>query len=122
MRQLNFLIIFTVCLALVLFGLENTELVRIQIVPGYEVQAPLAIEMIVALGVGALVAWVFGAWSRLLRQLEGARDQRELRSKDEQIQSLTQDIEGYKAELDKQRQLLLPPEEQRPPSASDAST
>jgi len=111
MRQLNFLLIFTVCLALVLFGLENTELVPIQIVPGYIVQGPLSIELIIAMGLGAVLAWLFGAWNQLLRQIDNARDQRALRSKEEQIQTLNQDIETYKAELEKQQKQPLLPED-----------
>lgn len=78
MRQINFLIIFIFCLALVLFGLENPELATIQIVKGIQVQAPLSVELILAMAIGAVVAWLFSLWTRLLRMLES---QTEIRQK-----------------------------------------
>lgn len=40
MRQVNFVVIFVICLALVLFAIENTEPVIIHIVRGLDVEAP----------------------------------------------------------------------------------
>ncbi len=105
MRQINFLMIFVFCLALVLFSLENTELAIIQIVPDVQVQAPLAIELILAMGVGAVLAWVFSLWTRFGRLL---MSRSEIRQRDVRIQELEQNIEHYKAELQEQ-QLTLPP-------------
>lgn len=102
MRQINFVIIFAACLALVLFGLENTEPVAVQIVEGVEVQAPLAIELIVAMGIGAVLAWIFSIWARLQHQLESRRSIRQIRSKDKQIEKLEEDIKHYKEELEGQ--------------------
>ncbi|MBW4648823.1 MAG: LapA family protein [Kastovskya adunca ATA6-11-RM4] len=106
MRQINFVIIFAVCLALVLFSLENTEPVAIQVVNGVQVQAPLSIELILAMGIGAVLAWLFSVWTRLQRQIESRQDLRKLRSKDERIEDLEQNIEQYKAELEEKQQLL----------------
>ena len=58
MRQINFLIIFAVCLAVVLFSLQNTQPTTVKIVQGIEVQAPLAIELLLAMWFGAVIAWV----------------------------------------------------------------
>jgi uncharacterized integral membrane protein len=103
MRQLNFVIIFVVCLALVLFGIQNTEPVAIKIVDGVQVQAPLSIELIVAMGVGAVLAWIFSVWTRL-QQLLNMRQ--EVRVRETRIHELEQDIERYKAEI--QERPLLP--------------
>lgn len=103
MRQINFLIIFAMCLALVLFSLQNTEPVAIQIVEGIKFQAPLSIELILAMGLGAILAWVFNIWSRLLRYMESRETLREVRSKEERIQQLEQDVERYKAEVEEQQ-------------------
>lgn len=103
MRQLNFLIIFATCLALVLFSLQNTEPVAIQIVEGIKFQAPLSIELILAMGLGAILAWVFNIWSRLLRYMDSREALREVRSKEERIQQLEQDVERYKAEVEEQQ-------------------
>ncbi len=104
MRQINFVIIFVVCLALVLFGIENTEPVSIKIVEGLNVQAPLSVELIVAMGIGAVLAWIFSVWARVQGLL--ARGQ-EIRKRDAKIETLEEDIERYKAEVE-QRQPLLP--------------
>lgn len=103
MRQVNFVMIFVISLALVIFGIENTELVKIRIVEGLEIQAPLSIELIVAMGIGAVLAWVFSVWIQVQRLLES---QREIRDRDSRIEVLEQDIERYKAEVEEQR--LLP--------------
>ncbi len=104
MRQINFLMIFIFCLALVLFSLENTDLGTIRIVEGVEVQAPLSVELILAMGVGAVLAWVFSVWTRLQRRLLSRPD----RAREERIQELERNIEQYKAEIQDQ-QLTLPP-------------
>ena len=103
MRQVNFVMIFVICLALVLFGIENTELVKIRFVEGLEIQAPLSIELIIAMGIGAVLAWVFSVWIQVQRLLES---QREIRERDTRIEVLEQDIERYKAEVEEQQRLL----------------
>jgi uncharacterized integral membrane protein len=107
MRQINFLIIFAVCLALVLFSLENTEPTSIQIVEGVQVQAPLAIELILAMGLGATLAWIFSVWARLQQQLASRQTVHQMRSKDERIQELEQNVERFKAEIEEQRLPVL---------------
>lgn len=103
MRQINFLIIFVICLALVLFGIENTEPAVIRFVEGVQIQAPLSIELILAMGIGAVLAWVFSVWTQLQRMVDTGR---EIRQKELQIEELQQDVERYKAEIQEQRQLL----------------
>lgn len=103
MRQVNFLIIFVICLALVLFGIENTEPAVIRVVQGVQVQAPLSIELILAMGIGAVLAWVFSVWTQLQRMI-GTR--KELQVREERIGELEQDVERYKAEIQEQQRLL----------------
>ncbi|MBD2019684.1 LapA family protein [Leptolyngbya sp. FACHB-36] len=103
MRQINFVIIFVICLALVLFGIENTEPAVIRIVEGVQLQAPLSIELILAMGVGAVLAWVFSVWTQLQRM---ADTNRQVRDKDTVIQKLEEDVERYKAEIQEQQRLL----------------
>jgi lipopolysaccharide assembly protein A len=107
MRQINFLIIFAFCLALVLFSMENTEPVAIRIIPEVQVQAPLAIELILAMGLGAILAWFFSIWTRLQQQLGSRQAVRQIRSKEEQIEKLEQDVERYKAEIEQQQLPVL---------------
>ncbi len=103
MRQINFVVIFVICLALVLFGIENTEPVPIKLVKGIQLQAPLSIELIMAMGVGAVLAWVFSVWTRVQRLLDSGK---EVRVKETRIQELEEDVQRYKAEIEQQR--LLP--------------
>ena len=106
MRQINFLIIFVIALALVLFSLENTEPAVIHIVKDIQVQAPLSVELILAMGVGAVLAWVFSVWSQFQRLLESRKDAQQIRQREDRIQELEQDLERYKAEIEEQQHLL----------------
>lgn len=103
MRQINFVTIFVICLALVLFGIQNTEPVSIRVIEGLEIQAPLIIELIVATGIGAVLAWIFSVWVQVQRLLESRQ---EIRVRDSRIQSLEEDVERYRAVVEEQR--LLP--------------
>lgn len=111
MRQVNFLIIFAVCLAVVLFSLQNTQPTTIKIVQGIEVKAPLAIELLLAMWFGAVIAWVFSIWVRLQQQLISFRINRQLRSKDQQIEELEKNVEHYKVELEEKQLPALSPSE-----------
>ena len=102
MRQINFLIIFAMGLALVLFSLENTQAVPIQVVQGVQVQAPLCIELIFALGLGAILAWVFSVWARFQRMMATRSEQRQKRQQEQRIQELEQEVARCKAELEQQ--------------------
>lgn len=106
MRILNFVVIFASGLALVLFSIENTELVTIQIIPGYRVQAPLAIELILAMGLGATLAWLYNIWSRLARQIATFGQKRELKKKEKELETLSKDVETYKSQLEEQQKSL----------------
>lgn len=103
MRQINFVMIFVISLALVLFGIENTEMVNIKIVEGFNIQAPLSVELIVAMGIGAVFAWVFSVWAKVQSLLERGQ---EIRERDAKIEMLEDDIERYKAEVEQQQRLL----------------
>lgn len=103
MRQVNFVIIFVICLALVLFGIENTEPAVIHIIEGVQLQAPLCIELLVAMGIGAVLAWVFSVWTQLQRMLDSGR---EIQQRDTRIEALEQDVQRYKVELEEQQRLL----------------
>lgn len=104
MKQINFVVIFVIALALVLFGIENTEPVLIHIAKGLDVEAPLCVELIMAMGVGAVLAWVFSVWAKVQGYLSVNPQvkQREIR-----IQELERDVERYRVELEEQS-LLLP--------------
>ncbi|MEL7354526.1 MAG: lipopolysaccharide assembly protein LapA domain-containing protein [Cyanobacteria bacterium J06560_5] len=97
MKQVNFVVIFVICLALVLFGIENTTPSVIHVVKGVDFEAPLSVELIVAAGIGATLAWVFSVWVQLQAY---AQQQPEIARKEERIQELEQDVERYRVELE----------------------
>ena len=111
MRQVNFLIIFVICLALVLFGIENTEPAVIHLVRNLQFQAPLSIELILSAGIGAVLAWVFSVWSQVQRSVEVRK---EVTVHEDRIHELEDNLERYKAELEEQQRLL--------PAAQDAES
>ncbi len=106
MRALNFFFIFLICLALVFFSIENTQPTAIQVIKGVQVKAPLCVELIVATGLGAILAWLFSLWSRMQRTLASRQELRQVREKDQRIQELEQDLERYKAEVEAKQPLL----------------
>lgn len=99
LRPINFLFIFLICLALVLFSLQNTEPAVIKIINGVDVQAPLCVELLIAMGLGSILAWMFNLWTRLIRVLESQKFNREIRQKSNRIQQLEKDLEQFKAEI-----------------------
>ena len=103
MRQVNFTLIFVICLALVLFGLENTQPVSVKIVEGLELTAPLSVVLVITLGIGAVLAWIFSVWAKFQSTLIA---QTVAEDKELQIETLQDDIERYKAELEEQQRLL----------------
>jgi uncharacterized integral membrane protein len=105
MKQINFVIIFTFCLTLALFAIENTETVTIHIVPNVEVKAPLAVELLVAIGLGGVLAWLFGVWSQLQTMFVSNS---EVKQKNRQIKELEKQVTKYQAEV-KSLKHILPP-------------
>lgn len=99
MRQLNFVVIFIVALALVLFALENTAPASIQIIPQLKVEAPIAVELILAMGLGAVLAWIFSVWSGLQKSIE-------MRNKNVQIQNLQETVQNLSVEIEERKRLV----------------
>jgi lipopolysaccharide assembly protein A len=99
MRQVNFLVIFIVVLALVLFSLENSTPATIQIFPGAKIVNPIAVEIILSMGIGAVLAWLFNFWSTLQNLME-------LSNKNAQIQNLQEKVGGLSAEIEERKRLV----------------
>ncbi len=108
---INFLIIFAFCLAIALFAIENTGSASISLIPGYQVEAPLSVELILAMGIGAVLAWLFGIWTGLQNQISNFQQSQRIRAKDKQIKELEENMEKLKEEAEKQQQLLPSSEE-----------
>lgn len=111
MKPINFLLIFIVCLAVVLFSLQNTEVTAIKLIEGVEVQAPLSVELIIAMGIGAVFAWTFSLWSRVQRTLGSWQSMREMRKREKRIEELEENMERYQAAAE-EKQASLPPAEE----------
>jgi putative membrane protein len=98
-RQLNFVVIFIVVLALVLFALENTSPASIQIIPPLKVAAPISVELILAMGLGAVLAWIFSVWSGLQKSIE-------MRNQNVQIQNLQETVQNLTVEIEERKRLV----------------
>ncbi|MEO1427819.1 MAG: LapA family protein [Cyanobacteria bacterium J06633_8] len=107
MQLINLVVAFIVCLALAFFSIENPEVAKVQFIPGVDIQAPVSIEFIFAMGLGALLASMFGAWTSLQQFFTSGG---KLRNKNKRIQELESQVEQYKAEIESS-QAILPPEE-----------
>ena len=105
MKPINFLLIFLVCLALVIFSLQNTQLTTIKLIEGIQLEAPLSVELVIATGLGAVLAWLFNLWSRMQHTIGSFRQMREIRSRNKRIEELQENVERYEEEL-KQRASL----------------
>ena len=97
MRQLNFVIIFIFCIVVALFTVENSQPATIQITPGLQVQAAIAIELLLACGLGAFVVWLFSVWTH----------SNQVRQKNKQIQELESNIKQYQTEIESLKLALL---------------
>jgi len=98
-KQINFLVFFIFTLLLVLFALENTNGAVIQVIPGLEVEAPLSVELILAMGIGATVAWLFSVWTGVQTFVAGLR-------KTKQIQTLQRQVSELSIQVDERNKVL----------------
>ncbi|PLS67749.1 MAG: DUF1049 domain-containing protein [Cyanobacteria bacterium M5B4] len=99
MRQLSFLFIFGVLLLLVMFAMKNPDPATILIYKDIKLEAPIAIEMILAMGVGAFLAWIFAFWS-------GIQESVSMSSKERQIKALQKKVEELSVQAEKQQLML----------------
>lgn len=99
MRQLNFVVFFIIALALVLFSLQNTSPASIQIIPQLQVSAPISVELILAMGLGAVLAWIFSIWSGLQKSID-------MRNKNVQIQNLQETVQNLSVEIEERKRLV----------------
>jgi hypothetical protein len=106
MRQVNFLLIFSFGLAMVMFTLENTAPATVHFLPGLKATMPLAALLLVVGGLGATAAWVFAVWSGVVKKVEALQNQNELEAQQVRIQELENDLQRYRATVDAQLGLL----------------
>jgi cell shape-determining protein MreC len=107
MRQINFLLFFIFCLALILFSIQNTELATLQLIPNVKVQAPISVELVLAMGLGAVLAWLYSIWARLVQTIVSYQ---KIRQKNAQIKKLEKDLQQYQEEIQSLKPTLPPAE------------
>lgn len=107
MQPLNFLLIFTVILGLVFFSLQNPAPVAVALTADLQISAPLCIVLIISMGVGAFLAWVFSTLAGLQRLLSQRQEQHLRRRQEAQIRELQQQLQDYQLQLEER--LRLPP-------------
>jgi len=120
MKQLNFLLIFSFGLAMVMFTLENTAPTTVQFLPGLSGTLPLAALLLLVGGIGATAAWVFAVWTGVVRKVEAVQSQGEFAAQQVRIQELENDLQRYRATLDAQLGLLPAAGQSSAPASPDA--
>jgi lipopolysaccharide assembly protein A len=98
-KQINFLVLFLFTMALVLFALENTATATIQIIPGTVFEAPLCVELIAAMGIGAAIAWLFSIWT-------GMQNAFSTLGKNKQIQNLKRQVTELSVQMEDRSKIL----------------
>ena len=106
MRQLNFLLIFSFGLAMVMFTLENTAPTTVQFLPGLSATLPLAALLLLVGGIGATAAWVFAVWTGVVKRVESQVNPGEVEAQQVRIRELEEDVQRYRAAVDAQLGLL----------------
>ncbi|MCX5926401.1 MAG: lipopolysaccharide assembly protein LapA domain-containing protein [Cyanobium sp. LacPavin_0920_WC12_MAG_63_22] len=120
MKQLNFLLIFSFGLAMVMFTLENTAPTTVHFLPGLSGTLPLAALLLLVGGIGATAAWVFAVWTGVVRKVEAVQSQGEFTAQQVRIQELENDLQRYRATLDAQLGLLPAAGQSSAPASPDA--
>lgn len=121
MKQLNFLLIFSFGLAMVMFTLENTAPTTVNFLPGLKATLPLAALLLLVGGVGATAAWVFAVWTGVVRKVEALQSQSDYEAQQVRIQELENDLQRYRATVDAQLGLLPAAGQSSAQQHSDAS-
>jgi hypothetical protein len=121
MKQLNFLLIFSFGLAMVMFTLENTSPTTVHFLPGLSGTLPLAALLLLVGGIGATAAWVFAVWTGVVRKVEAVQSQGEFAAQQVRIQELENDLQRYRATVDAQLGLLPAAGQSSAPANPDAA-
>ncbi len=100
MKQINFFVLFLFVMVLVLFALENTTTTTIQVIPGTVFEAPLCIELIASMGIGAVIAWLFSVWTGVQNSIAGL-------GKNKQIQNLKRQVTELSIQIEDRNKILV---------------
>jgi len=119
MRQVNFVLLFIFCLALVVFSIQNTEMATLQLIPNVKVQAPVSVELVLAMGLGAVLAWLYSVWARLVQTIVSYQ---KVRQKNAEIKKLEQNLQQYQQEIQSLKPTLPPGENKNNGSETETKT
>ena len=106
MKQLNFLLIFSFGLAMVMFTLENTAPTTVTFLPGLTTTLPLAALLLLVGGIGATAAWVFAVWTGVVKRVESQVNPSDVEAQQVRIRELEEDVQRYRAAVAAQLGLL----------------
>jgi hypothetical protein len=106
MKQLNFVLIFSFGLAMVMFTLENTAPTTVMFLPGLTTTLPLAALLLLVGGIGATAAWVFAVWTGVVKRVESQVNPSDVEAQQVRIRELEEDVQRYRATVDAQLGLL----------------
>jgi len=106
MKQLNFVMIFSFGLAMVMFTLENTAPTTVTFLPGLTTTLPLAALLLLVGGIGATAAWVFAVWTGVVKRVESQVNPSDVEAQQVRIRELEEDVQRYRATVDAQLGLL----------------
>jgi hypothetical protein len=106
MKQLNFVLIFSFGLAMVMFTLENTSPTTVTFLPGLTTTLPLAALLLLVGGIGATAAWVFAVWTGVVKRVESQVNPSDVEAQQVRIRELEEDVQRYRATVDAQLGLL----------------
>jgi hypothetical protein len=102
MKQLNFVLIFSFGLAMVMFTLENTAPTTVTFLPGLTTTLPLAALLLLVGGIGATAAWVFAVWTGVVKRVESQVNPSDVEAQQVRIRELEEDVQRYRATVDAQ--------------------
>jgi uncharacterized integral membrane protein len=117
MRQFNFILIFVVCLAVALFAMQNAGTVTVNVAPGIAFQSPLVVELLLACGFGAAIAWIFNVWTKAQFMVEVRQKNQELEAKESRISELNNLVVELESTV-----AQLPPSKRAEPRDGDSGT
>ena len=106
MKQLNFVLIFSFGLAMVMFTLENTAPTTVTFLPGLTTTLPLAALLLLVGGIGATAAWVFAVWTGVVKRVESQVNPSDVEAQQVRIRELEEDVQRYRATVDAQLGML----------------
>ncbi|GAB4216873.1 MAG: hypothetical protein OHK0012_20040 [Synechococcales cyanobacterium] len=99
MRQVNFVIFFVACLLVALFAMQNATPVEVQFFPGSAIKAPLVLELLLAGGLGAVLAWFYTVWTQAQSAVELGKKNQELAEKELYITQLRDTVVNLETAL-----------------------